>query len=166
MSDEQFEDGATRLGPSGETLYYSDVLKKFVTRTEYEAARYDFDTPNEFRMSGGDLLECSGNLYSKYCFQSMMRAFLGEGGDELLESWAYYNTYLNILLYPTIGVPMFFVWILVIIPGLYMYPTSLIPPVLGEGYAELDVPHWIWYKLLSLDSQLVMPILIDDKTVE
>ena len=66
----------------------------------------------------------------------------------------------NWILYVLWGIPQTLLWFLYIQPRFRADPEKNIPTWRPEFYNDLTLGQWVWHRLLSLDSQMLLPLMM------
>lgn len=117
-------------------------------------------TVGDENFTDGDMLDCYINIYSKHCYAGMIEYFFNrENGQELLDRWMYINMMMNWLLYVWWGVPHAILWFSFTRFRLEANPEEHIPKWEPAFYDDLTFNEWLWFKLCSLDTQMLIPLM-------
>jgi len=144
---------------NGNTLYKSEELGEFVRDFQILAEDVTITVGDE-NFTDGDMLDCFINIYSKHCYAGMIEYFFNkENGLELLDRWMHINMILNWFLYVWWGVPHAILWFTFTRFRLEADPENNIPKWEPEFYNDLTLNEWLWFKLLSLDTQMLVPLM-------
>lgn len=147
-------DGALRLA--------NGILERYIKNDDLWVLpdQYAFFQTSKYpvrNFGNAQLLQCNGNMYSVDCWENMNQIFnAGKDGNEILSFFSQSDTWVNFLLNVVFGGSLFWSWIFFGLPIISAAPDLALPPATDNGYAHMGLIHWLWYKYLSLDQQIVM----------
>ena len=148
---------------NGEYAYWDAYEKEWLSYEEYESRRQIVEPVDVIPYyTPADNWKCFLNIYSAECIPSMIKTFVENPqniADDVARGWAYETEGVVI---PVLIFTWPF-WLLLWIGEAILIlvdSEEFLPPTSIEAYEQADWSMLLYYKLLSIDSQIILPTMM------